>query len=128
MLPMNASTQAETAISDPLEPSEPPAFEMFFEAEHSGLFGALVLITRDRHEAEELMQDSFLRLLERWDRVSAMENPSGYLFRTAMNLFRSRRRRTSMALRRMARPRGRGDELARVEGNDAATRALAALT
>jgi hypothetical protein len=28
----------------------------------------LCLITRNRHEAEEIMQDAFLSLLERWDR------------------------------------------------------------
>ncbi len=31
------------------------------------LFGALCLVTGDRDEAEEIMQDAFLRLWERWD-------------------------------------------------------------
>lgn len=34
------------------------------------------------------MQDAFLRLRERWDRVAAVDDPSAYLFRTAMNVFR----------------------------------------
>ena len=122
-------TPGRLALDDPPADEEPaPRFEDFFERERTRLFGALVLLTRDRHEAEELMQDAFLRLLERWDRVAAMEDPPGYLYRTAMNLFRSRRRRAATALRRAVRPRGRGDELARVEGNDAASRALATLS
>src|SRR5437867_41112 len=104
------------------------AFEDFFELERTKLHAALVLLTRDGHEAEELMQDAFLRVLERWDRVGAMDDPVGYLYRTAMNLFRSRRRRAAMAMRRVVRPSGRMDELARVESNDIAVRALATLS
>src|SRR5919198_148284 len=77
---------------------------------------------------EELMQDAFLRLLERWERVSAMENPGGYLYRTAINLFHSRRRRLAAALRRPFRPAPATDELAAVEENDAAVRAMAPLS
>jgi RNA polymerase sigma-70 factor, ECF subfamily len=78
------------------------SFEGFFERERDGLFGALVMITGNRAEAEEIAQDAFLALWERWDRVSAIENASGYLYRTAMNVFRRRRRRAAIALRRMA--------------------------
>ena len=41
------------------------------------------------------MQDAFLSVWERWDRVGEMDDPLGYLYRTAMNLFRKRYRRTS---------------------------------
>src|SRR5437763_17004337 len=123
------ATPATLSVEDPPADETPAArFEGFFERERTRLFGALVLLTRDRHEAEELMQDAFLRVLERWDRVASMEDPPGYLYRTAMNLFRSRRRRLAVALRRTARPGGRVAALARVEGNDAAARALATLS
>src|SRR5207249_2647958 len=75
-------------------------FEAFFEAEHLRMFRALWLLTRSRHEAEELMQDAFLKVWERWDRVSGLSDPEGYLYRTAMNLFRSRLRRAAVALRK----------------------------
>ena len=75
-------------------------FETFYEAERDGLFGALVLITGNRHEAEEIAQDAFLALWERWERVVGLENPSGYLYRTAMNGFRRRRRRAALAVRK----------------------------
>src|SRR3972149_6202383 len=69
------------------------AFEDLVEAEHANLYGALCLITRDRPEAEDVMQEAFLRVWERWDRVAEMDDPTGYLFRTAMNLWRKRRGR-----------------------------------
>jgi RNA polymerase sigma-70 factor (ECF subfamily) len=74
------------------------------------------------------MQDAFVRLWERWDRVSAMEDPTGYLYRTAMNVFRSRGRRVLVALRRSVRPREPDDGLAAVEDREAVVRALAPLT
>jgi RNA polymerase sigma-70 factor, ECF subfamily len=116
-----------------LEPVETPrvgagSFEDFFQREKAGLYGALCLVTRDRHEAEELTQDAFVRVLERWGRVSDMDDPRGYLYRTAMNAFRSRYRRTLLAAKRtfgMTRP---PDDIADVDARDAAVRALAHLS
>ncbi len=81
-----------------------PTFEDFFEAEAETLLQALSVITGSRSEAEDLAQESFTRVLERWDLVSAMESPRGYLYRTAMNLFRSQRRRASNTLSGLGRP------------------------
>jgi RNA polymerase sigma-70 factor (ECF subfamily) len=75
----------------------PIDFEGFFTEQRAQLFAALCLTTGDRQEAEELTQDAFVRVLERWPAVSEMENPSGYLFVTAMNLFRKRHRRAKLA-------------------------------
>lgn len=46
------------------------------------------------------MQDAFLKVWERWEQVGAMDDPVGYLYRTAMNLFRKRYRRAVLAIRR----------------------------
>ena len=56
----------------PADAVEQPArsFEDLVEAESAGLFGALCLITRDRYEAEDVMQEAFLKVWERWDRVA----------------------------------------------------------
>ncbi|CAN5804222.1 hypothetical protein BH18ACT17_BH18ACT17_13250 [soil metagenome] len=80
---------------------QPATFEAFFRAHHRDVYGAMWLITRDRQESEEIMQDAFLRVWERWDRVGGLEDPEGYLYRTAMNVFRSRKRRAAMAIRRL---------------------------
>lgn len=103
------------------------SFELFYETERDGLFAALYLITRNPHEAEELMHDAFLKVWERWERVRDMDRPAGYLYRTAMNAFRGRYRRTAIARRFFGWAYQR-DPLADVEGRDELDRALAALT
>jgi RNA polymerase sigma-70 factor (ECF subfamily) len=47
------------------------------------------------------MQEAFLKVWERWDRVSAVPDPVAYLYRTAFNVFRSRLRRAARAARRV---------------------------
>ena len=76
------------------------SFEEFFNVERDRLFRVLFVITQNRQEAEDLSQEAFIRVWERWDTIGAMENPIGYLHRTAMNLFRSRYRRALNAARR----------------------------
>jgi DNA-directed RNA polymerase specialized sigma24 family protein len=44
-------------------------FDTVFEEEHERLFKALYFVTGQRQDAEELMQDAFLRLWERWDQI-----------------------------------------------------------
>ena len=78
-------------------------FEAFFDREKTRLFQALCVVTRNRFEAEELTQEAFIAVYERWDRVGAMDDPTGYLFRTAMNTFRSWRRRSALAAKRAMR-------------------------
>jgi RNA polymerase sigma factor (sigma-70 family) len=103
-------------------------FEAFFEEHRLRLFRALWLVTRNRHEAEEIMQDAFLRLWERWPKVAAMPDPAGYLYRTAMNVFRSRARRAAVAVRKAVRLVPPDDRLEAVEERDAMVRAMASLT
>jgi DNA-directed RNA polymerase specialized sigma24 family protein len=78
---------------------ETTSFEDFFERERDNLFGLLVLATGDRQEAEDLAQDAFVAIWEQWDRVSRVDNPAGYLHRTAMNAFRKRYRRAQILRR-----------------------------
>ncbi len=74
------------------------------------------------------MQDAFVRVWERWDKVGRLEAPTGYLYRAAMNLVRSRYRRASLALRRTVGLAPRNDDLAAVEDRVVVARALRALT
>jgi len=108
--------------------TDPPAFEAFFEAERHRLFRALCVITGSRVEAEDIAQDAFLKLLERWDRVATMEDPAGYLHRTAMNLFRNRSRRARVALRGMLRAAPAADVYEPVDRRDELDGVLARLS
>ena len=118
------STDAASAavVSDPL------AFEEFFEAERGRLLRALFLLTGNVEEAEEVMQDAFLAVWERWDRVSAMDEPTGYLFRTALHRWRSRARRLRRSARKVAGAAHGGDAFAEADERDAVARALAQLS
>ncbi len=75
-------------------------FESFFRAEYRRLCQALVLLVGDAFEAEEIAQETMTRLLERWDRVATMDSPTGYAYRTALNLRRKRIRRLAVRARR----------------------------
>jgi RNA polymerase sigma-70 factor, ECF subfamily len=105
------------------------SFDDFFEFEHERLLGALYLITGNLQEAEDLMQDAFVKMLQRWDLVRSLNDPTGYLYRTAMNTFRTRYRRARMAVRRVAMvARDERDPYDEVETREDVRRALASLT
>ena len=117
-----------TEETEQLAAEGPRDFEAFFEDEYPRLFGALCLVTRNRHEAEEIAQDAFLKIWERWDRVGAMDEPVGYLYRTAMNAFRKRYRRAALALKATLGIIPSDDAIAGVDARDAAVRAMAPLS
>jgi hypothetical protein len=73
--------QAEgEVVAFPSEPVEAWArFDEFFEVEHERLFKALYFVTGNRQDAEELMQDAFLKLWERWGEIHRISDPVDYL-------------------------------------------------
>jgi len=75
-------------------------FERLFVEQNAKLRRALVRIVGDPHEAEELTKDTFLAVWERWDRVASMDDPTGYLYRSAINRSRKQFRRSRMAAER----------------------------
>ena len=108
--------------------TEPATFEGFFEEQKERLLRILSVITGSRAEAEDLAQEAFTRVFERWETVAAMEDPAGYLHRTAMNLFRNQYRRARVALSRAVGIGPEQDVFKPVEDRDAAARALGGLT
>ena len=74
---------------------------------HDRLYRALYLIVGNSHEADELMQDAFVKVLERWDRI---DNPAGYLYRSALNATRSRFRRLQLIAKRSMRSREEAED------------------
>jgi len=99
----------------------PLTFEDLFADQHERLYRALYLIVGNRHEAEELMQDAFVHVLERWDRI---DNPAGYLYRSAFNSTRSRFRRLKLAAKRTLTPGQPDDPFAAADLRDQMVRAL----
>lgn len=104
-------------------------FDDFFARESASLFRRLWLVTRDRTEAEDLVQEAFIVVLERWDRVRAMEDPTGYLYRVAFNAWRKRAGQAARAVQRLAgRTQDPGDPFEDVEARTMIGSALADLT
>lgn len=96
-------------------------FEGLFADQHERLYRALYLIVGNSHEAEELMQDTFVKVLERWDRI---DNPAGYLYRSALNSTRSRFRRLQLAARRTLTADASEDPFAAADLRDEVVRSL----
>jgi RNA polymerase sigma factor (sigma-70 family) len=76
-------------------------FEEFFREEFPGLVRAMFLLVPDVDEAQDLAQEAMVKVYERWDRVSEMESPGGYLYRVAVNLNRRRIRALAVRARRL---------------------------
>jgi RNA polymerase sigma-70 factor (ECF subfamily) len=108
--------------------SEAHRFEDFFEAESRTLYRRLCLVTGNRQEAEEVMQDAFISVLERWDRVGEMEDPTGYLYRTAFHEVHKRSRRAARSVRHFAHTQPEVDEFAAAEDREIVRRALGKLS
>ena len=79
----------------------PLSFDEFFIDQHERLYRALYFVTGSRQDAEELMQDAFLKLWERWDRIGEIDDAEGYLYRVALNGFRMRARRAKVAAKHL---------------------------
>lgn len=109
------------------ESAEAASFEGFVTENQTRLFGSLCLITGSRYEAEEIAQEAFVRVLERWDRVRNMDDPTGYLFITAMNVVRQRLRRAGIALRRSVGVAPAHDAFGSVEDREVVLDAVARL-
>ena len=107
--------------------ANPPRFDDLFLDQHDRLYRALYFITGSSADAEELMQDAFLKLWERWDRIHSIEDPVGYLFRIAMNGFRMRARRARVAARRIVRLEPTRDPYDDIELRDDVRRMLLGL-
>ena len=85
----------------PVVQEGPLDFATFLDDEHRELFWLLCFVTGSRADAADLMQDAFLKLWERWDRVERITDPRAYLFRVALNGSRRRARTALRAAQRL---------------------------
>ena len=76
-------------IDDTSRPADGRDFETFFRAQWAPMVGLAVLLTGDRAAAPDLVQQVFLRMLRRWDRIV---EPSAYVVVSVRNAAASYRR------------------------------------
>jgi RNA polymerase sigma-70 factor, ECF subfamily len=82
-------------------------FEDFYVQTVDRVVGQLYVATGDLHEAEEVVQEAFVRAASRWARLERYDLPEAWVRRVAMNLARDRarwRRRRTVLLRRIGEP------------------------
>lgn len=81
------------AILDAARRREPAAFERLMELYQRRLHGYFYRLTGSRHDADDLVQELFLRVVRTIDRYSHDGHFEAWLFRIATNLVRDRARR-----------------------------------
>ena len=78
-------------------------FTSFHAAVFARLVGQVSLVTGDRHEAEDVVQEALARASVRWSRLRRYDAPEAWVRRVALNLAannaRQRRRRLAALLR-----------------------------
>lgn len=67
--------------------------EACIEANGREIYSFCCQLTRDRQEADDLYQDTFLKMVEVGDRLEIEQNPKGYLLTVAVNLWKNRKRK-----------------------------------
>ncbi len=77
-------------------------FTEFYQAHFHRIAVQLYAYLGDHAEAQDLTQEAFCRLLERWERVSGYDDPAAWVRRVAWNLATSRLRRMRTAMRHLA--------------------------
>jgi RNA polymerase sigma-70 factor (ECF subfamily) len=68
------------------------SFEAFFDEHYESVFRGLSVAFREPLLAEEATQEAFTRAYARWERVSGMERPAGWVYVVAVRVARRRRR------------------------------------
>jgi RNA polymerase sigma-70 factor (ECF subfamily) len=75
-------------------------FEDFYREHRSVLLRAVVFALDDPDLGLESTDEALARAYERWDSVRAMHNPSGWVFRVAVNFGRNKLRRRGLERRK----------------------------
>jgi RNA polymerase sigma-70 factor (ECF subfamily) len=78
-------------------------FEDFYAAAYGRLVAQLALVTGDRSDAEDVVQEAMLRAMQRWSRIRRYDVPEAWVRRVAMNLAVNRFRRARRKLAVLAR-------------------------
>jgi len=56
-----------------------PQFDAFYVATYSRLLRQLTLMTLDGEQAQDALQEAYVRAWQRWDRISAYDDPEGWV-------------------------------------------------
>lgn len=94
-------TGDRAAVEQPAPPR--PDAAGLYRRDADRLVRALVLATGRPDVAADAVAEAFARAVERWGRVGALEQPAGWVRRTALNVARRRLRREALERRLLVR-------------------------
>jgi RNA polymerase sigma-70 factor (ECF subfamily) len=95
--------EAPAVVDEPRVAGEDAAFAAWYRSEHPRLLATMTIVTRDLHVAQDVTAEAFARALAAWKRVAAMDSPTGWTYRVAVNLARRRARRAAIEERLLRR-------------------------
>ncbi|WP_344664529.1 SigE family RNA polymerase sigma factor [Catenulispora yoronensis] len=81
-----------------------PTFDDYVASRGAALLRLAFMLTGDRHLAEDLTQDTLVRVYGRWSRIAGMAQVDAYVRRTLVNSHVSWRRRRSSGELPLAEP------------------------
>jgi RNA polymerase sigma-70 factor (ECF subfamily) len=84
---------------------DPGGFTEFYQVNFHRIATQLYAYLGDHAEAQDLTQEAFCRLLDRWESVRDYHDPVAWVRKVAWNLATSRLRRVKVAMRYLARQR-----------------------
>jgi RNA polymerase sigma-70 factor (ECF subfamily) len=82
-----------------VDTAERDSFDGWYRSEHPRLLALLTVAAGDADVGREITSEAFVRALERWDRVRAMDSPAAWTYRVGVNLLRRRLRRAAFERR-----------------------------
>ncbi len=80
-------------------------FAALYQARFADLASQLYAYLGDRAEAQDVVQEAFVRAWQRWARISAYDDPVAWVRRVAWNLATSRHRKIAVVRRFLSRSR-----------------------
>jgi len=93
-------------------------FSSLYQTEYQPLLRIAYGLTGSRAEAEELVQETFVRCYQHWRRVQTYDKPGAWLRRVLLNLATSRYRRLAIEIRALTRLGARPAGPSQLDGID----------
>jgi RNA polymerase sigma factor (sigma-70 family) len=75
------------------------ALRELYASSYQRLVGVVGAIAGDQYEAEEAVQDAFVRLMGKWDRVAHYDDPEAWVRKVALGCVSNRRRKAVNGIR-----------------------------
>lgn len=82
-------------------------FDAFYRSARAGTLAVVLALRGPRVEAEEVVQEAFLRAFRNWGEVGRMDRPDLWVHKVALNLATSKLRRLASESRALTRLAGR---------------------